>query len=357
VNRNAARRYLYHLSGDDDETIVNPSKLSQHRSTEVCGRCHSGHGHRAWNANTGTPFRAGDPLEKFFSMRRFENTSPERQPSFFWGDGVSRVTGREYTALVESGCYTRGEITCLSCHSMHDSDPNDQLAAGRDGDGACLQCHETYAERIEEHTHHPRGSSGARCYSCHMPNTTYGLLNLTRSHRIDSPSAAMSAQAGRPNACNLCHVDRSLAWAGDRLTEWYGQPQAAFSPDESEIPAVALWLVKGDAVQRATAAWHLGWDPALEAAEAGWQTHLLSQTLGDPYTAVRYIAERSLRKFPEFRGLDYDFSQPSTDQAEAVKIASEIAQREFAERTPKLSPVLIDRLRSQRVDPPITVLE
>jgi hypothetical protein len=116
-------------------------------------------------------------------------------------------------------------------------------------------------------------------------------------------------------------------------------------------------LLKGDAVQRAVAAWHLGWDPALETTKAGWQTRLLSQALGDSYAAVRYLSERSLRKFPEFRDLDYDFSRPSEEQADSVKAALVISRKEFAGRDPKLSSATIDRLRSERVDPPITVLE
>ncbi len=357
ANRNVVRRYLFHLNDEEDATIVNPAGLSPQRSSEVCGRCHSGHSHRAWNRNTGTPFRAGDPLEKYFTLRRFETTPPEQQSSFFWGDGTSRVTGREYTAMVESKCFTHGDISCLSCHSMHESDPDDQIAAGRDEDGACLQCHENYADRIEEHSHHPQGSSGARCYNCHMPNTTYGVLSLTRSHRVDSPSVAVSVKTGRPNACNLCHVDRSLAWASDRLAEWYGQPQVALSPDEREVPAVALWLLRGDAVQRAAAAWHLGWPPALETAAAGWPAPLLSSTLDDSYTAVRYLSERSLRKIPEFQNLDYDFTRPSADQAEAVEAALEISRQAFAGQTPELGAALIERLQSERVDPPITSLE
>ncbi|HSH76533.1 MAG TPA: multiheme c-type cytochrome, partial [Longimicrobiales bacterium] len=44
--RSPLRRYLRHLrtaGGDDspDPTIVNPAKLAQRRSTEVCGQCHS----------------------------------------------------------------------------------------------------------------------------------------------------------------------------------------------------------------------------------------------------------------------------------------------------------------------------
>ena len=37
----------------------------------------------------------------------------------FWPDGMVRVTGREYNGLLDTACYQRGKMSCLSCHSMH----------------------------------------------------------------------------------------------------------------------------------------------------------------------------------------------------------------------------------------------
>ena len=40
-----------------------------------------------------------------------------------------------------------------------------------------------------------------------------------RSHQVSSPSVAESLPpVGRPNACNLCHLDRTLAWT--RITSY-----------------------------------------------------------------------------------------------------------------------------------------
>jgi hypothetical protein len=84
-----------------------------------------------------------------------------------------------------------------------------------------------------------------------MPHTVYGLLKTIRSHRISSPSARTTIQTGRPNACNLCHLDKTLQWAGDHLAQWYGQEKPKFTKDEKEMSAAVLHLVKGDAAQRA----------------------------------------------------------------------------------------------------------
>ena len=189
-----------------------------------------------------------------------------------------------------SACYTLGEITCASCHSMHDSDPNDQLARDRVGDEACLQCHTQYVGRISEHTHHEEDSPGSRCYNCHMPNTTYGILQLTRSHRIDIPTAEGTATTGRPNACNLCHLDQTLEWADSRIASWYDKPKAAFDEDGRTVPTGALWLLKGDAVDRATVSWHLGMGPGNRGVKSQYPAAAVGARSG------RSVCRRSLSR-------------------------------------------------------------
>lgn len=357
ANRNPLRRYALYLEDADDPSIVHPKKISHERASEICGRCHSGHTHMAWDPSTGTPFKPGESLEEFVRLRHYDTQPPEERSGYFWNDGTARVTGREYSAMIRSACYTRGELECNSCHSMHNSEPDDQLSADRNSDASCLECHADFANRIEEHTHHPTESSGARCYNCHMPNTTYGLLSMTRSHRIDNPSVEMTTEAGRPNACNLCHVDQTLAWTSDHLSAWYGQQQVPLAPEEREVPAAVLWLLKGDAAQRATAAWHFGWGPVRERAGTGWQTPLLARSLADPYTAVRYLAERSLRRFPGFEELTYDFVEPGKSQSPAVKAALELSAPWVEESSLRIREDLVDRLQSERDSTPISFQE
>ena len=46
-----------------------------------------------------------------------------------------------------------------------------------------------------------------------MPYTTYGLLKTIRSHTDQqSVGRRRRVETGRPNACNLCHLDKTLAW-------------------------------------------------------------------------------------------------------------------------------------------------
>jgi hypothetical protein len=339
-----------HLSGRPDRSIVNPVHIDARRSSQTCGQCHA-----VWNFyerddelgvnGLGFPYRPGDDLERtrFVLAPATNGASPAaqrvlaRDPNLvrdsFWSDGMIRVSGREYNGLVESPCYKNADddrkMSCFSCHSMHraPADPQSiarwadthQVADGMDGNRACLQCHAAIGTNLTGHTKHAAGSSGSSCYNCHMPYTTYGLLRALRSHQVSSPTVTASVQTGRPNACNLCHLDKTLAWTAERLSPLI--PASALSPlsdDERTIAASLLWLLRGDAGQRAIVAWSMGWAPAQEASGTDWTVPYLSALLDDPYDAVRIIAARSLRSLPGFPAFTYDFLVPSTERVTSV---------------------------------------
>jgi len=190
--------------------MVNPAKLSHEKSSQACGQCHSvfefydEKSKNEFMTKEGFAFRPGDELtdsRHVFRMGKDKDLpivkqTLERNPKFweqqFWSDGMVRVSGREYNGLLETGCYQRGTMSCLSCHDMHpnenDTRPkkqwaNDQMKVNMRSNDACLQCHAEYKsdEKLAQHTHHPVGSSGSSCYNCHMPHTTLGLMKAMRS--------------------------------------------------------------------------------------------------------------------------------------------------------------------------------
>jgi predicted CXXCH cytochrome family protein len=332
-HRNLAGRYWQYLSGPPDPSIVNPAKLPAKKSAQVCGQCHG----IKWIPNredhleNGFRYRPGQELAETAPIVRPTRlaeqpwlTNPLKQnPTFlrdrYWADGMVRVSGREHNGLLESACYQRGELSCVSCHSMHQSQSaDDQLAKRMESNQACVQCHAGIGEKLVQHTHHPANSSGSLCYNCHMPHTTYGLLKAIRSHQIDSPSVRASLETGRPNACNLCHLDQTLGWTAQHLSSWYQQPAPALNDEHRSTSAALLWLLKGDAGQRALMAWSMGWEPAQDVSGKDWLPPYLAQLLDDPYSAVRYIAFRSLKSLgADYERLPYDFVGPAANLAAA----------------------------------------
>jgi hypothetical protein len=127
-----------------------------------------------------------------------------------------------------------------------------------------------------------------------MPRVVYGLVGAHRSHRIDSPRPDLSPAESRPDACTLCHVDQSRAWAAHALERWGGgQPE----PDGSGPAEATRLLLGGDPIERAIAADALGrGEPAFTAITGAARLGLLLDALeNDSYPAVRAIAWRSLR--------------------------------------------------------------
>ncbi len=382
ANQSPVRRYGLHLAGTGDETIVQPTRLDPQRASQVCGQCHSvwefydGAGERLANA-AGLPFRPGDDLRdtRFVAQPSVDQASPEitalmqNDPEFvrgsFWPDGMIRVSGREYNGLLDSPCFRDATepdrtLTCFSCHTMHKA-PEDpraiaewaathQVTADMNGNEACLQCHEPLRADLTAHTRHAAGSAGSSCYNCHMPYTSYGLLKTVRSHTISSPTAAETAELGRPNACNLCHLDKTLGWTADRLSEWYGTPVPELSDDRRTVAASLLWMLKGDAGLRALTAQSMGWTPAQEASGTSWMTPHLGEALGDVYAAVRFIAARSLRSLPGYANLEFDFDGPEPERIDAaVGLLREwrTAPSSRARREPEL---LVDENGELRID-------
>ena len=313
------------LVHEEADPIVNPRKLDHRRSSQVCGQCHGVYIMRdefaMQSAYAGSLFKPGDDLHKtrYYIQYPADNAPPERRedlrrnPEFFrerwWDDGTILAGGREYTAMSVSGCYLRGEISCLSCHSMHRSDPNDQLKRFVSDNAQCTQCHgeSQYTDNVTAHTFHGANSSGSNCLNCHMPHTTYALFKAIRSHQIASPRLAGSLEGGAPNACNLCHLDQTLAWTQKHLGEWYGAKPVPLTDEQRSVSASLLGLLKGHAAQRVITAWHFGWDPAQAASGADWLAPFVARLLADPYGAVRYVAARSLRTLARFHDFEYDF--------------------------------------------------
>jgi nitrate/TMAO reductase-like tetraheme cytochrome c subunit len=345
----------------DDLAIINPSKLSKMRASQICGQCHSviysRIGEHEDFLEHGFRFRPGDDLSK----TRLHYSDPDN-PYRFWSDGMARVSGIEYNGLSESACYKFGQMSCLSCHQMHQADDdfrpssewaNDQLKLEATDNSTCVQCHQDYQDQklLTAHTHHAPASSGSNCYNCHMPHTAYGLLKAIRSHQIAIPTVRVSRQTGRPMACNLCHLDKTLAWTDQHLEDWYGTVTTELTADERTIAASLLWALRGDAGQRALMVWHMGWKPAHEISGTDWIGPYLSQLLNDPYDAVRLITYRSLRRIPGYEKFQYDFVGPQSVRREAIVRAMNIWETRSAKaRQENDRAVLIDAAGQIQMD-------
>jgi hypothetical protein len=301
-------RARWRLSNAGDKQIVNPRKLSAERSMMVCGHCH---GQRTPEPmariqeimQRGDPFNAGEDLARVYRpVTRDTRIGDFSFANRFWQNGSPRLTAYEYQGLLRSACFQKGaepaRITCLTCHSMHEGDPKGQIKPENRTDQPCLACHQQIAAppALTAHTRHAADSTGSRCYNCHMPRVVYGVMSVHPTHEITVPDPALTAAQAVPNACNQCHLDRSVNWAIAASREFWPRRFANAMPSadaQFNQPEGARALFAGDALTRALAAEALG-GGGPGKPDPNWAAPLLLEAFTDDYPIVRFFAANGL---------------------------------------------------------------
>lgn len=206
--------------------------------------------------------------------------------------GMATWNSTEYTDAMRGSCYS--ELTCVHCHDPHSATGLEWPKSPKDDDASCLACHGEFKVPAvrEQHTHHRAGSPGDRCMDCHMPKINEGMQDVVRTHTIFSPTQADMIEANQPNACNLCHLDRSIDWTVNYLTRWYGRTYSSAAIDRSySDPAKPVgmgWLEQAHAPTRLVAA------EAFARQKATWGLPHLIIGLDDPYLLNRQFFQESV---------------------------------------------------------------
>jgi hypothetical protein len=179
-----------------------------------------------------------------------------------WPNGAASLNSSEARDMIGGACSSA--IECTACHDPHVASPTE--IGGPDDPrhvAACVGCHDRYAEEPAREAHARHAAADASCLDCHMPRVTQGIETVVRTHRIDSPSNPAMLAAGAPNACNLCHLDRSIAWTLAQLRDdWdaHVDPQPQWEDwygDDLADPVGESWLSHPTPAVRlvAAAAW------------------------------------------------------------------------------------------------------
>jgi predicted CXXCH cytochrome family protein len=172
------------------------------REIEMCARCHSRRGllHE--------DHVHGQPVADDYRVALLDD-------DLYHPDGQIKGEVYEYGSFVQSRMFAEG-VTCSDCHDPH----RPELRTS--GDALCLQCHATEAYFTPKHHFHAEGSAGARCVACHMPATTYMVVDARRDHSFRVPRPDLTVKLGVPNPCNGCHRQRAASWAARTVEKWYG---------------------------------------------------------------------------------------------------------------------------------------
>ena len=264
--------------------VIRPPKYSRKIAGDACAVCHA----------KATPltvsFQPGDDFFDHFDLGIFD--LPDYYP-----DGRDLGENYTYTQWLMSPCAKSGQMDCLHCHTS-----SGRFRFANDiKNNACMPCHAERVKNASAHSHHPEGSAGSQCISCHMPKTEFARMRRS-DHSMLPPTPATTIAYKSPNACNLCHTDRDAAWADGWVRKWrkrdYQAPvlirasliDAARKRDWKKLPAMLEYLERKnrDAVFAASLI------RLLRPCNDDRKWSVLFRALDDPSPLVRANAAESL---------------------------------------------------------------
>jgi predicted CXXCH cytochrome family protein len=195
------------------------------REVETCGLCHARRGEFAED------WVPGQPLSNTHAVSLLAR-------GLYHADGQMLDEVYNYGPFKQSRMFAAG-VTCSDCHEPHSA----KLRTS--GDGVCLQCHASEKYEVASHTHHDGVKPSVTCVSCHMPVTTYMVVDKRHDHSFRIPRPDLSVRLGTPNACNTCHADKSPQWAADAIEKWHGPVRKGFQTYAEAFHA--SWADRSDA--------------------------------------------------------------------------------------------------------------
>ena len=262
----------------------NPPR-STARELDVCAQCHSRRGQYS-NA-----YRAGEPFLDHYRPALLE-------PAVYHPDGQQRDEVYDWGSFLSSRMHEAG-VTCSDCHEPHSG----RLRAP--GGAVCGHCHQPAKYQATSHHLHAVDSPGSQCVACHMPTSTYMVVDPRHDHSFRIPRPDRSGPLGVPNACNQCHQDRSPEWATAAIRRSHPQPNPGFQTFGEAFAAAdrgdpggaqALVAIVADpaqsAIARASALDRLSRQPDLAAIDTA------GAALADPSPLVRAAALAVLERLP-----------------------------------------------------------
>jgi tetratricopeptide (TPR) repeat protein len=269
----------------DKVTASRSQPPGEGREIDVCAQCH------ARRSQLAEGYHAGKPLLDHYRPALLE-------PPLYHADGQQRDEVFVWGSFLQSKMHARG-VTCSDCHQPH----TQKLLA--EGNALCAQCHVPSHFDTPAHHFHPPQSAGAQCVNCHMPETTYMVVDPRRDHSLRIPRPDLSLSLGTPNACTTCHAEQGAEWAAEQVRRRYPRPATGYQdlaetfaaaeqgrPQALESLARLLAEPSLPALVRASAAGRL----SLAGRTRDWQA--LRTGLGDPSALVRQASIAALEAAP-----------------------------------------------------------
>jgi hypothetical protein len=205
-----------HAETKDKRDIIRPDHIDKELALSICARCHGPRDPLFPLLDARDQFRPGQRYDARYQALVLTDGT-ERSGEYF-ADGRPNSSTFETQALLQSRCYRAGGATCLTCHTAPHAEEHgdDELKPGS-RDVSCRTCHAAIAARGAAHTHH----RNTTCLDCHMPKVLSGVLDKFADHSIDLPNVRNTIAHEVPNACGVCHRDKSAGALASALDSWW----------------------------------------------------------------------------------------------------------------------------------------
>lgn len=154
--------------------IINPAHFTRQQNLDLCALCHGG---RLTKTKPSFSFQAGDKLEDYFEPAP-DNSAADID-----------VHGNQYGLLKASKCFSLSQMTCSSCHNVHENQQK-QLSVFSQ---KCMNCHnENHGKECKM-----KASIGPNitqnCIDCHMPVQSSGAIQvLLQGDNVPTPASMRS---------------------------------------------------------------------------------------------------------------------------------------------------------------------
>ncbi len=271
------------------------------REVETCGLCHA---RRSEFSEDWVPGQSLSDTHVVSTLAR----------GLYHADGQMLDEVYNYGSFKQSKMFAVG-VTCSDCHDPHAA----KLRVS--GDGVCLQCHASDKYEVVTHHRHKGVTPAVTCASCHMPVSTYMVIDKRHDHSLRIPRPDLSVKLGTPNACNACHTNKSAEWAASTIEQWHGTNRKGFQNYAEAFHA--SWTDRADAAALLAMVAANPDTPAIARASALTELHsrvspatFVSPLLSDSSRGVRIRAAALLADVPAA-------NQPAADRASFERAAAE----------------------------------
>lgn len=319
----------------EDIGLIVTRTFTQDQHNHSCAPCHA-------RMQPITPsYMPGDRYFDNYNLTTLENSD-------FYPDGRDLGENYTYTGWMMNECVANSELHCVTCHT---SSGRNRFADNPNQ--ACASCHQENAANVTTHSGHKEGSEGAVCVNCHMPKSEFGRM-IRSDHSFRPPMPEGTIQFESPNACNMCHSDKSPEWANkvvkkrknnyqDKTMEWAQLLKEARSSEWKNLNKILTLLNEAKLNEVVIASFvrtlancyqEEKWEtvigalknnsPLVRAAAASGLTgnvteasrNALVLACKDEFRLVRISAAASLASFPqeEFATAEKDIVKKATDE-------------------------------------------